>query len=128
MDKPIFSQQLLLAPTLSLSCSEAKEIEIRREEFAKNGIVLTRIGKESFSIDAIPPFLSVEEAPDAVRALLERADDCRALAHFARSKKKSFMLQEGIAIAKKLLKNPFAMGPKTLYHMSCDALQKSFKV
>lgn len=101
------SQGLLIPVGVDLARDEALEIEKKLPQIEKMGFSIRSIGKQSFAIEAIPPCLSIQEIPDVLKALAqEKEEEAYVVAKFARSRKKSFVLQEALALAEKILQQP----------------------
>ena len=65
------SQGLIFPLTVNLSAPEAARIEAQADEIAKVGIALRSIGKGSFLIDALPPFLKPEKVEELLSLFVE---------------------------------------------------------
>ncbi len=101
------SQGLLIPVGVDLARDEALEIEKKLPEIENMGFTIRSIGKQSFAVEAIPHFLSAQEIPDVLKALAqEKEEGAYVVAKFARSRKKSFVLQEALALAEKILQQP----------------------
>jgi DNA mismatch repair ATPase MutL len=124
------SQGLLFPVSLDLPGGEGKIFEARLPEIEKAGFSVRPMGKDLFIIEAIPSFLHADEAVDAVHTLLE-GDVSLKLSLFAGQKKSDFVLQEAIALWKKVR----TLGPKAkspqgnliFVQWSIDELQKLFR-
>jgi DNA mismatch repair ATPase MutL len=97
----------LIPVAVDLARDEAIEIEKRLPEMEKMGFGVRLVGKQAFIVEAIPPFLSAQEIPDVLRSLAgEKEEGYQVVAKFARRRKKSFVLQEALALAEKILQLP----------------------
>lgn len=115
------SQRLLLPLMLELSKVDRKALEIQLSLLEEMGFSLNPLGSEVFSVEAIPPFLTTDQVKEAILAVLYGEDKRRALARFARRPKKTFMLQEALALWTKV-KGENVKSLTT--YMSRDALTK----
>lgn len=125
------SQGLLIPVGVDLAIDEALEIEKKLPEIEKMGFSIRAIGRQSFAVEAIPPFLSVQEVPDVLRSLAgEKEEESRVVAKFVRRRKKIFVLQEALALAEKILQLPAPQetvaGTPIVAIMSQDDIKKLF--
>ncbi|HEX2578960.1 MAG TPA: DNA mismatch repair endonuclease MutL [Rhabdochlamydiaceae bacterium] len=99
------AQGLLIPLAMELSSAQAHAFPLKKEELSRCGFAMDWSGKQSLLIEAIPPFLDETDAVEAIRLLLESEDDFPKLsdkiARFAVRRKKSFMLQEALALWRK---------------------------
>jgi DNA mismatch repair protein MutL len=126
------SQGLLIPVGVDMALDEAIEIERRLPEIEKMGFSIRSIGKQSFAVEAIPPFLSAQEIPDVLRSLAgEKEEGNRIVAKFARRRKKIFVLQEALALAEKILQLPGPQltpsGAPIIAIMSQDEIKQLFQ-
>lgn len=96
------AQGLLLPLAMELSKIEAQELSQRQEELSRCGFAVQMSGKQSVLIEAIPPFLDETDAIEAIRLILQSDEPYSQLtgkiARFAVRRKKTFMLQEALAL------------------------------
>ena len=104
-DKDAPSQGLLLSERVELTAEEAKELELRIEELAKMGFSVQLIGRTTFMVDAMPPFISFDQIGDVLRSIASGGNLPRKIARFAR-RKKQFMIQEALALWKEISDDP----------------------
>lgn len=97
-DQKAVSQGLLLPLKLELTPADAKALELHLPLLERMGFSLASLGSDVFSIDAIPSFLLEAQVKDAILSVLSGEDKIRALARFARRQKKTFVLQEALAL------------------------------
>lgn len=108
---PILPQGLLIPLTMELSSIESQEVSRKQADFARCGFALELSGKQNALVEAIPPYLDETDAIEAIRIILESEDDfpklSEKIACFAVRRKKTFMLQEALALWRsfKLLKS-----------------------
>jgi DNA mismatch repair ATPase MutL len=126
-DQKAASQGLLLPLKLELTPTDAKALELHLPLLERMGFSLAplglHVGLHVFSVDAIPSFLLEAQVKDAILAVLSGEDKIRALARFARRQKKTFVLQEALALWTKVKgENHRSL---TAY-LSRDALSKLF--
>jgi DNA mismatch repair ATPase MutL len=99
------AQGLLLPLGMELSTVEAHEFPLRKTELARCGFAMDWSGKQSLLIEAIPPFLDETDVVEAVRLILQSEEAfpklSETVARFAVRRKKSFMLQEALALWRK---------------------------
>jgi DNA mismatch repair protein MutL len=99
---PTLPQGLLIPLAMELSSMEAQEIVHRKENFSRCGFALELSGKQNALVEAIPPFLDETDAIEAIRIILQSEDDfpklSEKIARFAIRRKKTFMLQEALAL------------------------------
>lgn len=88
----VVSQGLLLPIPIELPAVE--------ENVKRYGFSLQCSGKQSYLIEAIPPFLDESDAKDAIRMISE-SDEPRSVVRFALRRKKRFVLQEALALWKR---------------------------
>lgn len=112
------SQGLIFPVTVTLSAHEGERLEAHMEEIAKVGIVLRSIGKGSFLIDALPPFLPAERACELLSLIVEEfsikeildEERARSLARLAaralHRDKKGLSQDEALALFEELLQTP----------------------
>ncbi len=82
-DGGIAGQSLLVPITLSVETDEADVAESRRDEFAKLGLELERIGPQTLAIRAVPSLLGGSDVTVLVHELLGRETESPARGHFA---------------------------------------------
>ncbi|MBS0648485.1 MAG: DNA mismatch repair endonuclease MutL [Verrucomicrobia bacterium] len=103
-DQPVLSQGLLIPLSMELTSSEAEAVSLRRSDLSRCGFLLELSGKHHALIEAVPPFLDETDAIEAIRLILQTEEDFPQLsdkiARFAVRKKKTFMLQEALAVWK----------------------------
>jgi len=123
---PARSQGLLLPIKIDLSSSEREAVTAHLSDLERLGFSLRLIGKDSFCIDATPPFLDPEAVRDAILAFVHGENDVQALAKFARRQKKVFMLQEALALWKQAKALGTLPGQPITVYLSRDAITKWF--
>jgi DNA mismatch repair protein MutL len=119
-------QRLLLPLKLEFSSGEAAAVASHAQLLENLGISLTPIGKNAFSVDAIPAFLAEEDVSDAVLLSVHAEDAPKALARFARRQKKVFVLQEALALWKKGKALRALPSQPLMVYLSHDAVAKLF--
>jgi DNA mismatch repair protein MutL len=82
-DGGIASQSLLVPMAVGVNEDEAELAEQRRDDFARLGVVLDRVGPQSLLIRAVPPLLSAADITTLVHELLGRETESPARGHFA---------------------------------------------
>jgi len=109
-----FSTERLLFPlTLKFSLKEAECLALRLEEIDKLGIEMHAIGQGGFIVDTLPSFLEENEVARFLEEISEMEEqtflNIEAIAKlkvkFACPHKKSFMVQEGLALYQELMKS-----------------------
>jgi len=99
---PTLPQGLLIPLSMELSSVEAQEVSQRKSDFSRCGFALEPSGKQNVLIEAIPPFLDETDAIEAIRIILQSEEDfpelSEKIARFAGRRKKTFMLQEALAL------------------------------
>ncbi len=125
-EKRVPSQGLLIPEKLELSSLEAKEIELHREELEGAGLSLRLLGKGAYLIEAVPPFLEIEDLKELICQVVEGKDVSKSVSYLARGKKRSFVLQEALPLFYELMecKGPFM---HIMVHLSQDDIAKLFK-
>ena len=105
MNKPeveALAQGLLLPLSMELTSFEAQEFPHWQAELSRYGFTLQRSGKQNVLVEAIPPFLDETDALEAIRLILQSEEDFQKfsekVARFAVRRKKTFMLQEALAL------------------------------
>ncbi len=104
-EKDAPSQGLLLSERVEVTAEEAKELELRLDELAKMGFSVQPIGRTTFLVDAMPPFISFDQIGEVLRAIASGGNLPRKIARFAR-RKKQFMIQEALALWKEVADDP----------------------
>jgi DNA mismatch repair protein MutL len=89
----VVSQGLLLPIPIELTSVE--------ENLTRYGFSLQCSGKQTYLIEAIPPFLDESDAKDAIRMILD-SDEPKSVVRFALRRKKRFVLQEALALWRRL--------------------------
>ncbi len=126
------SQGLLIPVVVDFARDEVVEIERKLTEIEKMGFAIRLVSKQSFIVEAIPPFLSAQEIPDVLRQLAGEKDEAsKIVAKFARRRKKTFVLQEALALAEKVLQLPAPQltpsGAPIIALMSDNDIKKLFQ-
>jgi DNA mismatch repair protein MutL len=97
-----FAQGLLLPLNMELTAFEAQEFSHWQSELLRYGFAVQRSGKQDVLVEAIPPFLDETDSLEAVRLVLQSREDfpklSEKIAQFAVRRKKSFTLQEALAL------------------------------
>ncbi len=122
------SQGLLLPLNLELSSTEAESIIEKQVVMTKMGFSLQRIGKKTFLIEAIPPFLHENDVMDAVRLILQSKESfakvSKKVTHLASTKKKVFSIDEALILFKNFKK---INSPEGLITIGLDEIKNLFK-
>jgi DNA mismatch repair protein MutL len=96
------AQGLLLPLNMELTAFEAQEFSHWQSELSRYGFTVQRSGKQDILVEAIPPFLDETDALEAVRLVLQLGEDfpklSEKIARFAVRRKKSFTMQEALAL------------------------------
>jgi DNA mismatch repair protein MutL len=106
------AQGLLIPLPIELTAVEAQEFSRRASDLNRIGFSLQQSGKHHLLVEAIPPFLDETDALEAVRLILGSEEPfvqlSEKIAHFAVRRKKTFMLQEALALWRsfKTIKSP----------------------
>lgn len=108
------SQGLLIPLPLELSGVEAEQFSLHQNDLKRYGFVLECSGKQSYLIQAIPPFLDEADAQDAIRMVLQSDEEfeqtSKKVASFATRRKTRFMLQEALALWKSIKQRKISEG------------------
>jgi len=104
-ESELLTQGLLFPLAMELSSVQAHEFPHKKAELSRCGFVMDWSGKQSLLIEAIPPFLDETDVVEAIRLVLESEEAfpklSEKIACFAVRRKKSFMLQEALALWRK---------------------------
>lgn len=135
------SQGLLFPLTVELPLAEAEALIANLPLVEERGIGIRALGKRSFLIDALPASVSEEDVPDWILQLSQgigngpEEERIRSLAlitcRFARANKKSFMIQEGLALFEELVMSASPLqcphGNRTMVQLSSYEIAQFFK-
>jgi DNA mismatch repair protein MutL len=119
------SQRLLVPLTIELLPEEVRENELKRL-----GFVLQQIGKTTWAVEAIPPFLDEQSATSAIRAVSqEESYEKMALRITKCMRKKEFVLQEAWIIWQKLFRLPnWSASVRYLNRCKIESMASSSKI
>lgn len=138
-------QGLLIPAVLSVSAEEEILLHAYEEEMNKIGFDVRQCGKNKFIIEAVPPFVEMDQTLEVLRHILTELQDAELgrksaeerlrkfamlTSQFALGRKKIFMLQEAEGILKQLMQtsSPYYCpnGCMTMIQMSQDEIEKKF--
>ncbi len=140
-----FMQALLFPVILTVSPADLALLETHLEEIEKLGIGVRLSGKETFIVDALPPFMQEQDVQAALMLLVEELEQMesnsiesermRKLAmvctRFTKADKKPFLLQEALALFDELMKSssPYhsPQGKPIILTMSTYEISKLFE-